>query len=99
MFMRRKMDHSCWRALKAAGIKLERRQVRPEVDVQPLAPSLLGVPQGMADQHGGNALPLMLAGDFGIEQEGMIASVPGHVDKADQAAAWQAGGHPAQAAG
>jgi hypothetical protein len=93
------MDQSGWRALKAAGIKVERRQVRPEVDVQPLAPSRLGVPHGMAHQRRGNALPLMLAGDLGIEQEGMIASVPGHVDKTDQAAAGQASGHPAQAAG
>lgn len=32
-----------------------------------------------------------------IEKEGVIASVPGHVDKADQAATWQAGRHPAKA--
>jgi hypothetical protein len=76
------MDHSGWRALKAAGMEVERRQVRPEVDVQPLAPGRLGVAHGMADQRGGGALPLMVAGDLGIEQEGMVASVPGHVDKA-----------------
>jgi len=45
------------------------------------------VPYGVADQGGGNALPLMVAGDLGIKKEGMIASVPGHVDKAGQAAA------------
>jgi hypothetical protein len=56
------MDHSGWRALEAAGIEVERRQVRPEVDVQPLAPGRLGVPHGVADQRGGNALPLMVAG-------------------------------------
>jgi len=75
------MDHSGWRALEAPGIEVERREVRPEVDVQPLAPGRLGVPHGMADQRGGNALPLMFAGDLGIEQEGVIASVPGHVTK------------------
>jgi hypothetical protein len=45
------MDHSGWRALEAAGIEVERRQARPEVDVQPLAPKLRSVenqpgPQG-----------------------------------------------------
>ena len=49
------MDHSGWRALKAAGIQVERRQLRPEVDVQPLTPGRPGVPRGMADQRGGNA--------------------------------------------
>src|SRR5262249_1489443 len=45
-------------------------------------------------------LPLMLTGDLGIEQEGVIASVPCDVDKADQAAAiQQASGHPAKAVG
>ena len=80
------MDHSGWRALEAVGIEVGRRQVRAEVDVQPLAPSRLGVPHGLADQRGGNNPPLMVAGDLGIEQEGMIASVPGHVHKTDQAA-------------
>ena len=93
------MDQSGRRALKAAGIEVERRQARAEVDVQPLAPGRLGVPHGVANQGGGNALPLMVAGDLGIKKEGMIASVPGHVDKAGQAAAGQASGHPAQAMG
>jgi hypothetical protein len=50
------MDHSGWRALEAVGIEVERRQVRAEVDVQPLAPSRLGVPHSTADQRGGDAL-------------------------------------------
>jgi hypothetical protein len=58
------MEHPGWCALQAAGIEVERRQVRPEVDVQPLAPGRLGVPQGTADQRGGNVLPLMVAGDL-----------------------------------
>jgi hypothetical protein len=58
------MDQSGWRALEAAGIEVERRQVRAEVDVQPFAPGRLGVPHGVADQCGGDALPLMVAGDL-----------------------------------
>src|SRR5258708_21627692 len=67
--------------------------------MKPLAPRRRGVPDGIADERGCDALPLMLASDLGIEEEGVIASVPGHVDEADQAASCQAGGHPAQAAG
>lgn len=45
-------------------------------------------------------LPLMLARDLGIEEEGVITSVPCHVDEADQATVTrQASGHPAKAVG
>jgi hypothetical protein len=47
------MDHSGWRAREAAGIEVEGRQVRPEVNVQPLTPGRLGVPHRVADQRGG----------------------------------------------
>ena len=71
---------------KAAGIEVERREVLLEVDVEPFATSLLGVPGGMADKRGGNAPPLILTGDLVVEEEGVIASIPHHIDKADQAA-------------
>jgi hypothetical protein len=61
---------------KAAGIEVERREVLLEVDMKPLATSLLGVPGGMADKRGGNAPPLVLTGDLGVEEEGVIA--PSH---------------------
>jgi len=71
-----------------------------EVDVEPLATCRRGVPGSMAHQGRGNALSLMFTGDLGIEEEGVIASVPSHVDKTDQAAAaLQASGHPAKAVG
>jgi hypothetical protein len=53
--------------------------------MKPVAASVLGVPGGMADKRGGNALPLMLTGDRGVEDEGVVASVPRHIDEADQA--------------
>jgi hypothetical protein len=77
------VDQSGWSGPEAAGIDVERGQVVFEVNVQPLAPRCLGVPGSMADKRGGDALPLMLGGDLGVEEEGVIAAVPRHVDKAD----------------
>src|SRR5215472_16434669 len=58
------------------------------------------MPGSVTHQGGADALPLMFSGDPGIEEKGVIASVPRHVDKADQAAATlQASGHPAKAVG
>jgi hypothetical protein len=54
-----------------------------EVHVQPLAPGCLGVPDSMADKHRGDPLSLVFSGDLGVEEECVIASVPGHVDEAD----------------
>jgi len=45
------------------------------------------MPDSMIHQGGADALPLMLTGDLGIEEEGVIASVLRYVDKANQAAA------------
>jgi hypothetical protein len=69
-----------------------------EVDVEPFATGRRGVPDSMPHEGGGNPLPLMLTCDLGIEEEGVIASVPRHVDEADQAAATlQASGYPPEA--
>jgi hypothetical protein len=84
---------------KPQASEVERGEVLCEVHVQPLAPGRLGVPDSVADKRRADPVPLMLAGDFGVEEEGMITSVPCHVDKADQAAARLASGHPAQAVG
>ena len=84
---------------EAAGIEIERSEVLFEVHVQPLAPGRLGVPGAMADKRRDDPLPLVLAGDLGVEEECVITSVPCHVDKADQAAAWLAGGDPAKTVG
>jgi hypothetical protein len=100
MPMHRQVDKPGWGMPEAAGIEVERRQVLLEVDVEPLATCRGGMPDCMTHQSGANALPLMLPGDLGIEEEGVIASVPRHVDKADQAAATlQPSGHPAKAVG
>src|SRR5215813_14091728 len=85
--------------LEAAGIVVERSEVLFEVDVQPLAPGCLGVPGSVADKCRGDSLSLMLTGDLSVEEEGVITSVPCHVDEADQAAVGVAGGDPAKAVG
>jgi hypothetical protein len=95
--VRAQVDQPGWGGPKAAGLDVEGGQALGEVDVQPLATRRLGVPGSQADQRGGNAPPLMLSGDLGIEEEGVIATVPRHVDKTRQAAARpQARGHPAK---
>ncbi len=100
MPMHGQVDQPGWGRPEAAGIEVERRQVLLEIDVEPLATCRLGMPDSMTHKGGANALPLMLNGDLGIEEEGVVASVPRHVDKANQAdAALQARGHPAKAAG
>jgi hypothetical protein len=63
------VDQPGWSGPEAAGIEVERRQVPFEVDVKPLTAGRLGVPDGLAHKRGGNAPPLMLTGDLGIEEE------------------------------
>src|SRR5215475_13676876 len=53
----------------------------------------------MGDKRSADPFPLMLTGDLGVEEKGMITSVPCHVDKADQAAVRLASSHPAKAVG
>jgi hypothetical protein len=82
---------------EAAGIEVEPGEMVFEVDVQPLAPGRLGMPDSMADKRRGDPLPLIAGGDLGVEEEGVITPVPGHVDKAGQGAVWLPGSDPAKA--
>jgi hypothetical protein len=97
--MGRQVDEPGFAGPEAAGSEVERSEVLFEVHVQPLTPGRLGVPGSTADKRRGDPLSLMLTGDLGVEEEGVITSVPCHVDKADQAAVRLAGGDPAQAVG
>jgi hypothetical protein len=69
-------DQPGWSGPEAAGTDVERGKVLAEVDVEPLAACSTCVRDGMSYQGSGNALPLMAAGNLGIEKEGMIA--PSH---------------------
>jgi len=93
------MDQPGWSGPEAAGIKVERRQALFKVHVQPFTASRLSVPGCAADKLGSDTPPLMLTRDLGIEQQSVIASIPCHIDKADQVGARQAGGYPAKAVG
>lgn len=93
-------DQPGWSGPEAARTEIERGQILAEVDVQPLAARRPRVPDGMSYQRGGDAFPLMAAGDLGIEKERVIAAVPHHIDEPNQALlAGQASGHPAQTVG
>ena len=91
------MDQSGGSRPEAACAEVERREMLLEVDVEPLTPCRLGMQCSTADERCGYSSPLMLASDLGIDEEGVIAAIPRHVDKADQGAAIQAGCYPAQA--
>ena len=81
--MRTQMDQTGWGWPEAAGIEVEGRQVLLEIYVQPLATCCPGMPNRMTHQGGADAFALMLNGDLGIDEEGVIAPVPRHVDKAN----------------
>ena len=85
--MRCQVHQPGWSGPEATGSEVEPRQALGEVDVKPLATCRLDMPDSMIHQGGADALPLMLTGDLGIEEEGVIASVLRYVDKANQAAA------------
>ena len=95
--MRGQVDEPGCCGPEATGIEVEPGEMLVEVHVQPLAPGRLGMAGSMADKRRGDPLPLIFGGDLGIEEEGVIAAVPCHVDKTDQAAAGpQARGGPAK---
>jgi len=79
--MRGQVDEPSCGGPEAAGIEVEPGEMLFEVHVQPLAPGRLGVPGSMAGKRRGDPLPLILGGDLGVEEEGVITPVPCHVDK------------------
>jgi hypothetical protein len=95
--VRGQVDEPSRGGAEAAGIEVEPGEMLFEVHVQPLAPGRPGVPGSMVDQRRGDPLSLVLCGDLGVEEEGVITPVPGHVDKADQGAVRLTGTDPAKA--
>ena len=74
--MRGQVDEPGCGGAEAAGIEVEPGEMLFEVHVQPLAPGRLGVPGSMAGKRRGDPLPLILGGDLGVEEEGVIT--PSH---------------------
>jgi len=68
-----------------------------EVDVQPFASDVSGSVGGEADDRGSDPATLVVGTGLCVEQEGVIAAVPGDVDEADQCAVGEAGRYPAKA--
>ena len=99
MSMRGQVDEPGCGGAEAAGVEVEPGEMLFEVHVQPLAPGRLGVPGSVADKGRGDPLSLIVGGDFGVEEEGVITPVPCHVDKAGQGAVRLAGSDPAKAVG
>ena len=97
--MRGQVDEPGCGGAEAAGIEVEPGEMLFEVHVQPLAPGRLGVPGSMAGKRRGDPLPLILGGDLGVEEEGVITPVPCHVDKTGQGTVWLTGSDPAKAVG
>lgn len=97
MSMRGQVDEPGCGGPEAAGIEVEPGEMLFEVHVQPLAPGRFGVPGSMAGKRRGDPLPLILGGDLGVEEEGVITPVPCHVDKAGQGAVRLPGSDPAKA--
>lgn len=71
--------------------------MRFKVDVEPFASCCFGVQDSSADDRCGYPTPLVITPDLRIQDKSMIASVPSHIDKADQGAIRQTSGDPAQA--
>lgn len=69
------------------------------VDVEPFASGGLRVGDGDSDGLGADPGVLMAWAGLGVEQKGMIAAVPRHVDEPDQRPVTDARRHPAEAVG
>jgi hypothetical protein len=74
-------DEAGGRGAESATPEVEGPQVLLEVDVQPCAACPACPLDGEGDQPGAGALPVHPGGDHGVEDEGVGATVPGHVDE------------------
>ena len=63
---------------------IEALQGRLIIDVQPFDARPLGDLGGSLDQSPSDATPLMVGMHGGVQDEGVVASVPGELDEADQ---------------
>ena len=85
------------RRRKAASVVVERRQVLLEVNLHPLAPRLFRVLGCHTDEVGADARSLLIRPDLRVDQEGVIATVPRHVDEPDKRAIFEPRRHLAKA--
>lgn len=95
------MDESSRRRAEAAGVEVEAGEARCvlEIDVQPLASGPLGMVSREADEVGRDSAPLKVGPGLGVQQEGVIAAVPGDVHKTDGGSVREMSGRPPEAVG
>src|SRR5262245_12691913 len=89
-------DKTGIRRLESAGSEIEVAQVWIEIHMKPLATGFPSVADRLRDQFSRMAAAPQRRGNHRIEQEGMHAAVPGHVDEARKATR-DAHAHPPEA--
>ena len=90
------VNQSSGRGAEPAGIDLERRQWRLEVDEQPLLPGCLCFSDRVAHHRGAETLSLVSGPNLRVDKEGMITAVPRDIDEPDKLAGFGSGCHPSQ---
>src|ERR671932_265238 len=88
------MQQAGGRRPEAAGPEIERREAVLEAALHPLPPASPGVLGGEGAARGADPPPLHVGTDLRVDQEGVVAAVPGDVDEPDQRAVVEADGHP-----
>src|SRR5262245_16060203 len=86
----------CSRA-ELAGVDVERFEFVFVVDVQPLAAGVSSCFLRHFDELSSDALTMKVSTNFGVDEEGVIASVPRDVDEADRLTVRESCCHPAEA--
>jgi hypothetical protein len=91
-----KVDQTCWSRSEAAGVKVERREMILEIDMQPLATGGRCVVRRQAYELGRNPSALIWRGHLSVEQKCVIAAIPGDVHESHECAVGQTRAHPAK---
>src|SRR5919197_5559200 len=69
---------------EAARLEVERLELRLEVDMEPLAARRVRMLRGQRDEPRSDPLPLQLSPYLRVEQERVVAAVPGDVHEPDR---------------
>lgn len=84
---------------ETTGLVIELREVIAEVNLHPLTASFFRVASGHAHEFRADAFPLIIGAYLRVDQERMVAAVPGHIHEPDEVAAVEARGYPPKAVG
>ena len=67
--------------------------------MHPFAAGAAGVLNGMANKLSADAASLVVGSDLRVDEEGVVASIPRHVDKSDRSLVGKVGGNPSKTVG